>query len=236
MTDLSDVDLESEETRIKSAYAQRQGLSRYSWFNQGYLFYIQQLERRVLTLLQAEGFCALNDKKILEIGCGQGNWLREYIKWGACPTNLTGIDLLPARVEKAKELCPQGVNIRCGNASKLPFEDRSFDIVTQFTVFSSILDLNMKVAVASEMLRVLKPEGCILWYDFFLDNPRNAATGGIRKSEISKLFPDSTIKLKKVSLIPPLTRILAPWSWLVCYALEQVQILNTHYLGTIRKR
>jgi ubiquinone/menaquinone biosynthesis C-methylase UbiE len=235
MTDQFSVGLESEEARIKSAYAQRKGSSRYTWFNPGYLFYIQQLERRVLALLRAEGFNALSDKKILEIGCGHGNWLREFIKWGASPKNLTGIDLLPDRIEKATQLCPQGVDLRCGNASKLPFPSASFDLVIQFTVFSSILDVEMKKDLASEMLRVLKAEGCILWYDFYVNNPKNADTRGIRKCEIVDLFPDCHIELRKVSLIPPLTRALAPRSWLGCYALEQIQLFNTHYLGTIRK-
>src|SRR6476620_8804602 len=169
-----------EEARIKAVYALRKGISVYSWFNPGYLFYIQQLERGVLKLLQTEGLNDLRDKTILEIGCGNGNWLREFIKWGACPSNMIGVDLLPDRIEKAMQLCPQGVELRCTNASKLPFDDHSIDIVAQFTVFSSILDVGMKQALASEMLRVVKAEGRILWYDFYVNNPRNANTRGIR--------------------------------------------------------
>ena len=117
----------------------------------------------------------------------------------------------------------------------MPFEDSSFDVVAQFTVFSSVLDVDMKKVLASEMLRVLKDEGRILWYDFYVNNPRNHDTRGIRKLEIARLFPDCCIELTKVSLLPPLSRVLAPWTWLGCYALEQLQVFNTHYLGTIRK-
>jgi SAM-dependent methyltransferase len=234
--DESNAQTASEEKRIRSAYALRNDSSLYSCLNPGHLFRIQQLERCVLTLLRAEGFTALNDKKILEIGCGQGNWLREFIKWGASPSKMAGLDLLVERIEKAKQLCPQGIDLRCGNASKLPFQDESFDIITQFTVFSSILDVEMKKAVSSEILRVLKAEGCVFWYDFCFNNPRSSDTRGIRKLEISQLFPDCRIELRKVTLIPPLTRVLAPWSWLGCYALEYLQIFNTHYLGIIRKK
>jgi ubiquinone/menaquinone biosynthesis C-methylase UbiE len=121
LTELSDEATTAEEDRIRSSYARRSGGSLYSWFNPGYQFYIQQLERRVLTLLLAEGLHALSDKKILEIGCGQGNWLREFMKWGPSPETMTGVDLLQDRVTKAKQLCPQGVNIECGNAAKLAF-------------------------------------------------------------------------------------------------------------------
>jgi len=36
-------------------------------------------------------------------------------------------------------------------------------------------------------------------------------------------------------LAPPLTRLLAPRSFLLCSLLEDLFILNTHYLGVIRK-
>jgi SAM-dependent methyltransferase len=226
---------ESEEARIRYAYGLRRGLSIYSWFNPGYLFYIQQLESRVLGVLRSEVLQPLTDKKILEVGCGHGSWLREFIKWGASPGNLTGIDLLPDRIEKAKQLCPQGVELRCANASKLPFNDDSFDLVAQFTVFSSILDPDMKKDLASEMIRVVKRGGRILWYDFYVSNPRNSDTRGIRKHEITHFFPDCRVTLQKVSLVPPLSRVIAPYSWLACYVLERLRIFNTHYLGVIQK-
>jgi ubiquinone/menaquinone biosynthesis C-methylase UbiE len=235
MTDQLNVGSKNEERRIRSVYAQRRGASLYSWFNPGYLFYIQELESRVLSLLRSEDLQALSDKKILEIGCGYGSWLREFIKWGASPSNLTGIDLLPDRIEKARQLCPQGVELLCGNASKLPFDDDSFELVVQFTVFSSILDSDMKKGLASEMVRVVKRGGRILWYDFFVNNPKNSDTRGISRGEIARLFPDCRIRLHKVSLVPPLSRLLAPYSWLACYALERLRLFNTHYLGTIQK-
>lgn len=235
MTDESNADLESEVMRIKSVYAQRQGSVRYSWFNQGNLFRVQQLERDILAILRSRDFKNLHDKRILEIGCGRGQWLREFIKWGASPDNLTGIDILPDRVVNAKQLCPQGVQIHCGNAVKLSFANASFDLVFQFTVFSSILDMTVKEMLAREMLRVLKDGGLILWYDFFCNNPSNSDVRGIRKHEIAHLFPNCRIDLHRVSLLPPLARLLVPHSWLGCYALERVRIFNTHYLGVIRQ-
>jgi ubiquinone/menaquinone biosynthesis C-methylase UbiE len=235
MTYQSNVDLASEETRIKSVYEQRQGSSRYSWFKQDQLFRMHELERDILAILSSKGLGHLHDKKILEIGCGQGHWLREFIKWGACPENMTGIDLLPDRVTKARQLCPQGVEIQCGNAACIAFHNESFDFVLQFTVFSSILDLNVKEVLAREMLRVLKRHGVILWYDLRVNNPDNADVRGIGKQEIARLFPNCRIDLRRVTVAPPLSRLLAPYSWLGCYALERLRIFNTHYLGVIQK-
>ena len=45
-----------------------------------------------------------------------------------------------------------------------------------------------RLAMAEEMVRVLrKPDGLIVWYDFWL-NPTNKQTRGIRPTEIKKLF------------------------------------------------
>ena len=35
--------------------------------------------------------------------------------------------------------------------------------------------------------------------------------------------------------LPPLARVLAPYSYLACYLLEKFPLLCTHYLGAIRK-
>lgn len=234
--DQLDVDLESEETRIRSVYAKRQGAFRYSWFNQAHVFRVQELERDILAVLRATNFEYLQDKRILEIGCGEGQWLRQFIKWGARPENVTGIDVLQDRVSQARLLCPPGVQVHCGNATRLPFDNARFDLVVQLIVFSSILDITVKEMVAREMLRVLKENGRILWYDFFVNNPSNPDVRGIRKREITHLFPGCRIEFRRVSLAPPLCRILASYSWLGCYALERLRMFNTFYLGLIQKK
>ncbi len=108
-------------------------------------------------------------------------------------------------------------------------------MIVQFTVFSSILDVTMKHKVASEMLRVLKEDGCIIWYDFFVRDPRNKDVRGVTKREINELFPGCRITLRRVSVAIPLIRLIAPYSWELCYLLEKIKVLNTHYLGFIRK-
>ena len=235
MIDQPDVDLESEEARINSVYARRQGAHRYSWFNQAHVFRVQELERDILAVLRAANFEYLQDKKIIEIGCGEGQWLRQFIKWGACPENVAGIDVLQDRVTRARQLSPARMQIHYGNATKLPFNNASFDLVMQFLAFTSILDMTVKEMVAHEMLRTLKEKGLILWYDFFVNNPLNPDVCAIQKQELVHLFPDCHIDFRRVSLAPPLCRLLAPYTWLGCYVLERIRLFNTHYLAVIKR-
>src|SRR3989442_12326620 len=130
-----------EEARIRAAYAKRQDDKiRYSCFIPGQLFLLQERERQFINLLQRYGFGSLREKKILEVGCGTGCWLRDFIKWGAQPKNLTGVDLLFDLIAEARQLCLSPVNLPCASGAELPFGNETFDLVLQSTVFTSVLD------------------------------------------------------------------------------------------------
>jgi len=226
----------AEEARIRAAYGRREkDDARYSWFNSAYQFMVQQRERRLLAVLCRCEFADLQNKTILEVGCGTGQWLRDFVKWGAKTENLTGIDLLVDRLAKARRLCPPGVRIQCASGAQLPFVDKTFDLVFQSTVFTSILDLDLKRRVAAEMVRVVKRQGLILWYDYHVNNPWNPDVRGVKRREIYELFPNCQIDLERITLLPPLARALAPYSYLACYLMEKFPLLCTHYLGAIRK-
>ena len=172
-----------EISRIKEAYAKRKAMSKKgfcTYFSPSVLFESQQRERSIIDAIKRNYNTELSDKKILDIGCGGGGPLRDFIRYGARPENMYGIDLLPERIEIAKTLSPN-INFKCGDASNLPYEDESFDIVIQIVVFTSILDKDMRKNIASEMLRVIKPKGIILWIDFFVNNPKNPDVRGARK-------------------------------------------------------
>ncbi len=236
--DCSESTYDREASRIASAYARRDQQvpsDRYSYFDPANLLHIQTCERHVLSLLAKNGCRSLRGKRILEVGCGTGNWLRQLILWGAQPENLNGVDLLPSRIAEAKRLCPGAVHLNCSNATALDFPDNAFDIIVQSTVFTSILDPHTKRQVASEMTRLLKPTGFILWYDFFWNNRWNPDVQGVGREEIRRLFSGCRVSLKRVTLAPPLARLIAPRSRVACLLLGKVPLLCTHYLGTIHK-
>jgi hypothetical protein len=98
-----------------------------------------------------------------------------------------------------------------------------------------VLDEAVRRNLAAEMLRVLKPGGLIVWYDFWL-NPSNRQTRGIRPAEIRRLFPGCAFDFRKITLAPPLARRVVPLSWLAACLLEKMRVFNSHYLVGIRKK
>ena len=198
-------------------------------------FELSERERALRALLTDQQLLPLTGKKILEVGCGTGRWLRDLIACGADPANLHGVELLEASATRARRLCPPQVTIECGNAAQLSSPADAFDVVLQARLFSSVFDQAMKQAIATEILRVLRPGGIVLWYDFCLGNPQNPYMQPISEAEVGRLFPACPVELHRVSLATPLVRLLAPRSPRMCAVLSRVPALCTHYLGVVRK-
>lgn len=206
----------------------------YSLSRPANLFMRQGQMRGLARVLQDARLLPLNDRKILDIGCGRGNWLAAFESFDANRANLAGIELVEDRAVDCQRRFPDA-DIRAGDASRLPWPDAHFDLVFQSMVFTSVLDPDMKQAIAREMIRVCKPDGAIVWYDFHFNNPNNPHVHGVKKHEIQTLFPNHQISLRRVTLAPPLVRHLVNISWIGCELLEKLRILNTHYFGLLRR-
>lgn len=224
--------------RLRKEYADRvnrpKGQSLYSYFNTAHLYSMQQRERDVLQMLKKNGLSNLSEKAILEMGCGSGGVLIDLLRLGANPNCLVGIDLLFNRLRVAKNRLARSI-LANSDGQSLPFAAGIFDLAFQYTAFSSILDSQIKNNVAAEMMRVLKPNGVILWYDLWL-NPANPQTRGIQPDEICRLFPSCDIEFHKITLAPPIARRIVPLSWGLALLLESLKIFNSHYLALIRPR
>jgi SAM-dependent methyltransferase len=222
--------------RLRHEYADRArrlaGNDVYSAFNRANLFAIQSRQRVTLDALRAHGIRSFSGLRIFEMGCGSGGVLREYRWLGADAANLFGIDLLPDRLRGARQSLP-AAGLTNANGQFLPFPAASFDLVLQYTAISSILDTVLRREICAELLRVTRPGGLILSYDFWL-NPTNKQTLGLRPTEIRQSFPGCAIRFHKITLAPPIARRLVPRSWPLALLLESLGLFNSHYLAAIR--
>ncbi len=228
----------AEAARILAEYERREKTlptDFYALHHPANLFTYHAQQRALLRALRRAQLIPLAQRSILDIGCGHGQWMGLFVLFGADQRKLTAIDLNEERVAAARARYPEA-DIRVADAGNLPWPSATFDIVSQSMVFTSVLDRQHKQRMAAEMLRVLKPGGAIVWYDFLFNNPRNPHVAGIGLREIDALFPGCQRRLQRVTLAPPLARRLVPLTWPFARLLEKFVILNTHYLGTIRPK
>ena len=230
---------ELEELRIRSTYAHRDSSGKpslYAWHRQEVLLNQYRFQAVAALLLKTNGLSELSRIEILDVGCGAGGWLRTLLGWGASAEHLHGIDLLQDRIDQAKSLGGGGIDFQIASGYKIPFPDGSIDLVSAHTVFSSILDGSHRKALSEEMVRVLRPDGKVLIYDYRISDPRNPDTVGIRKSEIKRLFPGLSIQVRSLTLAPPSSRRVAPVSPLLAHVLECLfPFLRTHAVYVLER-
>jgi ubiquinone/menaquinone biosynthesis C-methylase UbiE len=229
--------LSEEQDRIAQAYRgydETRAAERWSLVNQGNRAALDERRRTVRDLLTQRGWVPLGSRRVIEVGCGTGAELMRLLEYGATVENLVGVDLLPDRVGAAKRAHPN-LDVRVANAEHLEFPDASFELVLAMTLFSSIKDAAMYRHVADEILRVMKPGGALLWYDFRYDNPRNRNVHGMTEKDVRSLFPALTGELRKVTLLPPLSRRLGPLTPALYPAFSAVPRLRTHLVGLLEK-
>ena len=110
--------------------------------------------RGVMSTLLGLGKSSRKDIPILDAGCGTGGTLHSLVKRGF--SNLEGFDLSPIAIEFCHK---RGLErVRLGSITRIPFEDRSFDLVISCDVVSDAGTDN-EIQALSELLRVLKPGG-----------------------------------------------------------------------------
>ena len=106
--------------------------------------------------------------KILEIGCGTGEYTRHFARLLPNAT-ITGLDISPKILTVAKEKCKQLVNVKfvSRSAYDTKFKKEDFDVVCGFYILHH-LDTEK---TSSEIKRVIKPGGLVFFYEPNILNP-----------------------------------------------------------------
>ncbi len=122
---------------------------------------------RKATLELAELADLSSTDRVLDVGCGLGGTARCLAHRFGC--RVAGIDITEEYVAVAQALngwvgLSDRVDVRQGSALDIPYGDGEFDIVWTEHVQMNIVD---KQRFYSEMARVLKPGGRLLFHDIF---------------------------------------------------------------------
>lgn len=222
---------------IRERYERRAKLPAdlYSRFSAEVLARLHERQRVLVRMMASHGVRSLEALDVIEVGCGSGANLIEFLGLGALPEHLVGNELLADRLDQARRLLPSAVRLMPGDAGSLALPDESFDVVLQSTVFSSILDDGLQSRLASAMWTWLRPGGAVLWYDFTFDNPRNPDVRGVPLARIRELFPQGRIDARRITLAPPIARRVCRIHPFLYTVLNALPFLRTHLLCWIEK-
>ena len=99
---------------------------------------------------------------VLEVGCGTGSNLLLYQQAGC---DVAGVDLSPSMLDVARVKLGETADLGLCDASDMPFEDGSFDLVTAFLALHE-MPATVRESVMDEMVRVTGSDGHVLVVDF----------------------------------------------------------------------
>lgn len=230
--------MNQEITAIKERYVRRNQLPKATSYSplDPFIYMVQQEKERILIRwIKRAGICSLEEKRLLEIGCGGGGNLLKLLQLGFKPENLCGNELIEERALSARQILPTATQILVGDASSLDLPENSFDIVFQSTVFTSILNNGFQQKLADRMWSLVKPGGGVLWYDFTFNNPNNSDVRGVPVKRIRELFPYGVLKEWRLTLAPPIGRRVTRIHPCLYTLFNILPLLRTHVLCWINK-
>ncbi len=104
-------------------------------------------------LYEAAEFRSHRGERVLEVGCGAGCDLLQFVRHGAIAT---GIDITPGHLRLASQRLGNRARLCLADATSIPFEQGAFDYVYSHGVVHHIPDARRAI---QEILRVLRPGG-----------------------------------------------------------------------------
>jgi SAM-dependent methyltransferase len=137
---------------------------------------LRQKQRRVREALVESGLGGAERVRrldVLDVGSGDGGTLAWLVELGADPARLLGVDLVEARVERARA---RFANLRfeAGDFTKTDVGG-PFDVVLLVAVLSSVLDEQLRARIVARCLELVRPGGVFFFYDVIAPKPLRAA-------------------------------------------------------------
>jgi ubiquinone/menaquinone biosynthesis C-methylase UbiE len=223
--------LERDAERVRKEYARRAADPVLAHYERRVQPAMEQAaaERRRLTLHMLAPLGPLAQLKVLDVGCGRGDDLAWLAGLGIPTASLAGVDLHEPAVATARTRV-LGASVQTGNGAALPFPDNHFDAALQTVVLSSVVDPVVRQAVATELLRVVRPGGVIVSYDMIRSARHNPHLRGIDRDELQRLFRGQEQDVRRLTLgMPIASRLPKPLRAIA----NSIPVLRTHLLAGV---
>jgi len=220
-------------------YYAKKGVDRNSLLhNPSVLFQVLAQDAAIIRGLRSGGLDP-QSAQVLDVGCGDGASLWLLLRLGFEAGNLHGVDLLESRIASARARHPL-IHFDCADATRLPFDNDSFDLVMESTMFIHATDEEVAQKIAAEMIRITKPGGTLLISDWRYAKPRNRHYKAVTKERLAELF--QTGALTKIheryrgSLLPPVGRFFSRHSAWSYFAVQALFPFLTGHMVTVLKK
>lgn len=144
------------------------------------------LKKHFIRILNRNNIRVSSFMNIVDLGCGEGYWLREIADIRGNSGGLTGIDISPDRIEKAQNI-NNNIHYQTMDILSNNLRNDYFDFVIAFDLFMFLKDNDALQKGFYEIFRILKKGGYFLFFDIIGKKKENELTRGFKKIEIIKL-------------------------------------------------
>ncbi|MDH3397985.1 MAG: class I SAM-dependent methyltransferase [Acidimicrobiia bacterium] len=100
--------------------------------------------------------------QVLDVGCGTGTGMAPYVEAGC---TVIGVDVSDAMLERATARLGDRAEFHLTDGGALPFDGGRFDLITTSMVLHEV-PADARTDLVTEMARVAKPDGRLLFIDF----------------------------------------------------------------------
>ena len=177
--------------------------------------------------------------RVLDVGCGSGASLLQFLRLGFNPANLYGIDMSEERIAEARARL-NGISFKVADARFIPQSDASIDLVFESTMLGTLDDPELLQAIARDMLRVTRPAGFIMLCDWRYSRKGSGVKTAINPAMIAKLFDvgraTEVVSRAKGALVPPLGRRLSRFAPSLYFLAQALLPFTAGQITTVLKK
>ena len=177
--------------------------------------------------------------RILDVGCGSGSSLIQFLRLGFHPEKLAGVDSSPERIAQARAMFPN-VEFRCESAESLSFDNSIFDVAFESTLFMMLTSEEIALRIASEMLRVTRSGGYLMLVDWRYAKPKSTDHRAMSSKRIASLFGvgrvTDIVARERGALVPPLGRLLSRRAPAIYFAVQSLLPFAAGQITTVLQK